>query len=153
MIWKALPLGAQQFAICFSFIALLSCFIFMLLTKLDHMLAEDKKSPPSSAIGGVALVSLCLSVILIVRLASWIQLPGHSGTVQLFVNDPNSMFVFRLRGAVALSLVGAPIVCGILNMLCINKERVFFRGWIFAGILSYLFSWFVIVSTGFIPMV
>jgi len=151
-IWTLLPLAARQFAISFMGITLCSCFVFALLLKLDWMMA-DKKLPLLSAFGSIALISTCSTVISIVLLASWLQLPARSGTVQLYVNDPEGMFVFRFREAVALSLLGAPILCGLLGMLPICREKNFFRGWIFIGIVSYLISWFVIVSYGFIPMV
>jgi hypothetical protein len=152
VIGRTLPLGAQQFAICFSAVALLSSLVFAVLMMLDRLLA-GKESLFPLGVGSVALVSICIAVILIVLLSSWLQLPLRSGTVQLAVGNADRMFVFRIREVVALSLLGAPVFCGILSMLSIGKEKICFRGWLLIGILSYLIAWYVIVSTGFIPMV
>jgi hypothetical protein len=151
-IWNALPLGARQFGVSFLIVASLVCSLLFVLVKLDRLFV-GKPSPASSDMRSVVLAAISFATISIVFIVALVQLPARSGSVQSYVDNPSASFVFRFRGAVSLSLLAAPILCGILSLFSKCKAKTFFHGWTLVGIVSYLTAWILIVCSGFIPMV
>jgi hypothetical protein len=125
-----------------------SAAIFLVLCVGEQVRARFGVPRPLPT-GSMTLTSISLSIIVLISLS----LPGGSGDVQLWIDDPVAMFVFSLRCATMLALPCSLLLCSSIGKVRLDQGKPTRFGWLIIGIATYVIAWYLFLTREFFPLV